>query len=117
MPPPVHERFARIGLTPPGEVLAWYAWHDGSAGHTVLRGMEFYSIQEAIDDHRGQNVGDLTGQWEANWVSLIQASSWSRIAADFTRPGGESAPIRRVSFDMVYSPTTPSCRPSSPPFA
>ena len=107
----VRTRLGEIGMAPSREVLAWFAWRNGSEGHLVLPGKIFYSLDEGIGEYEQADRGEYDWQWREAWLPLTRSGNMNRIVVD-CREDAEASAVRCVAFDSgLFSDSSLSAAP------
>jgi YD repeat-containing protein len=68
----VKARLQQLGLDPPGELFALYAWHDGQRDSTdaeLIPGYRFLSLESAADEHNAMAQRVADGEMPQSWWS------------------------------------------------
>lgn len=92
----IRARLDELGMTPSGELLAWYQWHDGvlpsvldaRVNPKLIRWVPM-SLGEAITDWATWPRGE--GQWVPGWLPIGHYNNATRLAVDCTPVQGDLA--------------------------
>jgi hypothetical protein len=99
----VREVLEPLGMDPPQELVAWYAWHDGLTtptphwpGEALLMAWHPYSLEQALAEYHSRDRGEETWQWQPTWWPLAKDGGPQRVAVHCTPPQGVHATVRVV---------------------
>jgi hypothetical protein len=65
------KQLSPIGLTPPEELVVWWEWSNGLLpGRKGRANFEPFSVQEAIDLYREEQIGEEFYEWNRDWIRV-----------------------------------------------
>lgn len=89
----VRSRLGELGMEPPGELVAWFGWHDGlinpdPAFERYDRVIKWHpmSLEQCILDWSGQPRGAEDWQWDPTWLPIGHHDNSDRLTVDCTPP-------------------------------
>ena len=101
----VRSALSELSMDAPGELVTWYAWHNGispaqplNQGQTLFD-LELKTLDGAIAQWRWLKPGPEIWDWNPTWLPFASSSGMSRYAVDCTPPQGEVATVRVASPD------------------
>lgn len=104
----VRAALAPLGMEPPGELITWFAWHNGitevepqSFGQTLLN-RHVLSVAQAVAEWHWLQPGPEPWQWNPTWLPFGSSTGMWRYAVDCTPPQAETATVRLASPDEGY---------------
>lgn len=102
-PRQVYQRLSKLGMAPSGELLTWFAWHNGlttaspsSFGEGCILRWCPLTLDETIDWWRMMPRGGEAWEWIPTWLPLAVNNTSAKLAVDCTPPSSHRAEVRVV---------------------